>query len=94
MALLPPPLEWIPQVQYAPARARGGFTPANPILFSVNGVPGISVSQAVAEQYTGLDRRDDPISAFGTARIICRIQVGITALCTNNSPTLSPVHQP
>lgn len=76
---------------YVPARARSNFTPASPVLFSLNGVLGISVSQAVAEEYIGLDGRDNGVSSFERGKTSCRIQVGITALRKDTSPTLSLV---
>ena len=79
-SLLPPPRHEIPQLPYTPARTPGSFTPAESVSFSVNGAPGISVSQAIAGEYEGLDGRDDGISSFGGNKISCRIQVGTTAV--------------
>ncbi|KAF9650555.1 hypothetical protein BDM02DRAFT_3112112 [Thelephora ganbajun] len=69
-----PPRSQIPQRLYAPVRIQRDFCPAEPVLFSMNGVPGISVAQAIAEDYTGLDGRDEGISSFGSSKATCRIQ--------------------
>ena len=61
---------------YTPARTQSGFTPTDPILFSVNNTPGISVSQAIAGECDGLAGRDDPTSSFEKSKITCRIEVG------------------
>ena len=82
---------WIQQILYVPARTRGDFTPADPVSFSVNGVPGISLSQAVAGEYAGLAGAYDRIYSFGSSKAIFRIQVGTTTLRTIIPPTLSPV---
>jgi len=82
---------WIRQILYVPARTRGDFTPADPVSFSVNRVPGVSLSQAVAGEYAGLTGAYDRISSFGSSKAIFRIQVGTTTLRTIISPTLSPV---
>jgi len=54
----------------------GAFTPEDPIYFSVNGVLGISISQAADGIFPGLDERDDRMVAFKGAPILLRIQVG------------------
>ena len=82
---------WIQQVLYAPARTQGDFTPADPVSFSVNGVPGVPLSQALAGECTGLAGAYDRISSFESSKAIFRIQVGTTTLQTIVSPTLSPV---
>ena len=82
---------WIQQVLYVPARTRGEFTPADPVSFSVNGVPGVSLSQALAGECAGLVGAYDRISSFGSSKAIFRIQVGTTTLRTIISPMLSPV---
>ena len=82
---------WIQQILYVPARSRGDFTPADPVPFSVNGIPGISLSHAIAGQYTGLAGAYDRISSFGSSKAIFRIQVGTAILRIIISPTLSPV---
>jgi len=82
---------WIRQILYVPARARGNFTPGNPVSFFVNGVPGISLSHAVAGEYAGLAGADDRISSFGSSKAMFRIQVGTATLRMIVSPTLSPV---
>ena len=82
---------WIQQVLYVPARTQGDFTPADPVSFSVNGVPGVPLSQALAGECAGLAGAYDRISSFGSSKAIFRIQVGTTTLRTIVSPTLSPV---
>ena len=66
----------IHQQEYTPDGARRGFTPEDPICFSVDGVPGISIAQAADGTYTGLDGRDDRMSAFKSSCAFFRIQVG------------------
>jgi len=70
----------------------GDVTPAEPVSFSVNGVPGVSVSQVVVGGYAGLDGRDDGISSFEKKKAICRIQVGTTAVRTRLSSMPFIVH--
>ena len=60
----------IQQIMYVPARTRGDFTPADSVSFSVNGVPGISLSQAVVGEYAGLAGAYDRISSFGSSKAI------------------------
>jgi hypothetical protein len=82
----------ISQTPYVPSRARGEFIAADPILFSVNGRPGITIAQAVAGECAGLDGKNDGIPAFGKSKILCRIQVGTATLRTRIPPTSSIVY--
>ena len=75
----PPAHQRIPQLPYVSTRTRD-FIPTEPVPFSVNGAPGISVSQAIAGEYEGLAGRDDRISSFKSSKAICRIRVGTTML--------------
>ena len=83
-----PPKKLIPQQVYTPLRAnKGGFTPKDPIDFSVDGVLGISVSRAISEDYAMLDGRDDRLTAFQNTSVLCRMQVGSITSQTNIPPT-------
>jgi hypothetical protein len=82
-----PSTRLISQTPYVPSRARGEFVVADPISFSVNGIPGITIAQAVAGECAGLDGKDDGIPAFGKSKILCRIQVGTAILRTCIPPT-------
>jgi hypothetical protein len=68
----------ISQTPYVRIRTRGGFTSADLVLCSANGVPGISIFQAVAGDFVGLDRGDDCVYSFGRSKTTCRIQVRTT----------------
>jgi len=83
----------IPQHSYVPSRTRGGFTPAEPVLFFVDGVPGISLSRALVGGCAGLDGGNDSISSFENSKVMCRTQVGTTVLPTGTSPTFSLVRR-
>jgi hypothetical protein len=65
----------------------------------MNGIPGISVAQAIAEEFTGLDDRDEGISSFEGSKILCRVQVGTTVFQTrvsanviSSSPGMLSIH--
>lgn len=92
---LTPSRRWrkIEQIPYAPVRAGADFAPTDPVLFPVNGVLGISISKALAEEYEGLVGRDDGVSAFERCKVTCRLQVGRhhSSLHDRISPTLSLV---
>ena len=91
---LTPSRRWrkIQQITYAPVRAGADLTPTDPVLFSVNGALGISLSQAIAEEYEGLYGRDDGISSFERCKVTCRLQVGRHRNSLRDiSPTLSLV---
>ena len=66
----------IPQEQYIPPGHRGEFTPEDPIDFSIGGVLGISVVDALDGYHTTLDGQDDKMTNFKSASVVCRIQVG------------------
>lgn len=57
VAALPPNCYEIPQEIYS--RNHWAFTPKNPILFRVNGHPGLNMYEALRGVFTGLDGRDD-----------------------------------
>lgn len=69
----------------------GEFIPKAPIEFSANGVPGFSISQAVDEDYAGLDGRDEEMITFENTSVTCRIHVGTIASQTNIPPTSFPL---
>ncbi|KAF9785699.1 hypothetical protein BJ322DRAFT_1210340 [Thelephora terrestris] len=75
------------QVPYVPVRKQGDFTPAEPVSFSMNGIPGISVAQAIAEEFTGLDDRDECISSFEGSKILCRVELAGHDLYTSKVNT-------
>ena len=74
----PPSPGLIHQPKYSPSKTQGEFAPEDPVYLSVNGVPGISVSQAADGVYEGLDGRDDGMSVFKSTSTLIRIQVGST----------------
>jgi hypothetical protein len=87
----PPSWGLISQILYTPSRTRGAFVAADPVSFSVNGVPGISISQAVAGEHAELDGKDEEISTFEKSKTICRIQVRTMTPRTSIPPTPSTV---
>ena len=67
----------VPQKIYNVGRGQWNFKRSEPITFSVNGVAGINMRDALGKHYTGLDGRDDLMfqnENVGTA-ISCRFQV-------------------
>ena len=88
----PPFWRLISQTLYTPPRTPRGFVAADPVSFSVNGVPGISISQAVAGEHAGLDGKDEGISTFERSKALFRIQVRTTTPRTSIPPTPSVVH--
>ena len=74
----PPSRSLISQTPYAPPRIPRRFVAADPVSFSVNGVPGISISQAVAGEHVGLDGKDEGVSTFERSKTLFRIQVRTT----------------
>ena len=58
------PQNLMQQEPYVPSKTKGRFIAENPIHFTVNGAPGISISQAADKVYTGLECRDERLSAF------------------------------
>jgi hypothetical protein len=75
VATFPPPgwLE-IPQTAYTYGVKQFDFTPLEPILFYVNGRPGVNMGQALRKVFTGLDGRDDPMLLQNTRLAVsCRL---------------------
>jgi len=50
------------------------------IPFSVNGVCGYSLANALKKQYTGLDGRDDKMFVYCKSSIFIRLEVGLFTL--------------
>ena len=78
----PPPLPvlaslWIevPQRSYNRGTQQSGFERLDPVSFSVVGLPGINMGDALRKQFTGLDGRDKPVLNDANAAIACRLLV-------------------
>ena len=73
------PLNWIkvPQRNYDHGRKQWNFKASEPIYFSVNGLPGMNMRDALRKTFTGLDDRDDPVLQETSGAISCRLLVGL-----------------
>lgn len=69
----PPNWFQIPQTPYN-AGKQWGYRPSSPILFTIGGSPGISLRDALREEFAGLDGRDDLLFGGCGSSISCRIQ--------------------
>ena len=88
----PPSWSLISQIPFTHFRTPRSFVAADPVSFSVEGVPGIPISQAVAGEHAELDGKDDVIFTFERSKTICRIQVRTTTPRTSIPPTPSAVY--
>jgi len=68
----------IPQEVYNHGRKQWGFTPSEPILFPVNGCPGLNMGDALRKRFTGLDGRDDLVLQDARGAISCRLLVRLS----------------
>ena len=66
----------VPQRDYDRGRKRWNFERLAPIVFNVNGSPGINLGDALRKTFTGLDGRDDPVLQEAAGAISCRLLVG------------------
>ena len=71
------PSNWhkIPQTVYGWGKKRWDYQPSEPILFHVNGRPGVNMGDALRNEFTGLDGRDDPMFQDGVDAFSCRLMV-------------------
>ena len=65
----------IPQKVYDYGKKQWNFRPSKPILFHVNGYPGVNMGDALRKKFTGLDGRDDLILQDAQDAISCRLWV-------------------
>ena len=78
VATFPPNWRKIPQEVYKPRQRQWGFTPSEPIFFNVNGHPGVSIGDALRENFTGLKGRDDHVLLGVGDAISCRLLVRLS----------------
>ena len=71
----PPNWRRIPQNVYDYGWKQLDFRPSDPILFRVNGYPGVNMGDALRKKFTGLDGRDDLILQDAQDVISCRLWV-------------------
>ena len=71
------PSNWrtIPQKVYGWGKRRWDYRPSEPILFHVDGLPGVNMGDALRNLFTGLDGRDDPMFQGGVEAFSCRLMV-------------------
>ena len=71
------PFNWrkIPQTVYGWGKKQSGYQPSEPILFHVDGRPGVNMGDALRNVFTGLDGRDDPIFQDAGKSFSCRLMV-------------------
>ena len=63
----------IPQTIYD--KRQWDFRPSEPILFHVNGRPGVNMGDAFRKKFSGLDGRDDLVLQDVSSAISCRLWV-------------------
>jgi len=71
------PINWhrIPQEPYDYGHKQWDYTPLTPILFSVNGFPGLNLGDALGKRFTGLDGWDERVLQDASRAISCRFSV-------------------
>ncbi|KAF9786268.1 hypothetical protein BJ322DRAFT_1108130 [Thelephora terrestris] len=69
----PPKWQEIPQRRYNYGRKQWDYKPSEPILFQVNGFPGVNVGDALRNEFTGLEGRDDLVLRDAKMAFSCRI---------------------
>ena len=65
----------IPQTVYGLGKKRRDYQPSEPILFHVNGRPGVNMGDALRKEFAGLDGRDDLMFQGGVNAFSCRLMV-------------------
>ena len=73
--ICPPKWYEIPQRPYDHGRRQWDYTPSDPILFQVNGYPGVNLGDALRNNLTGLEGRDDLVLQDARTAISCRFLV-------------------
>jgi len=74
----PPNWRKIPQKAYDHGRRQWDFTPSEPILFSVNGRPGVNMGDAFREGFQGLEGWDDLVLQDAGSTVSCRLLVRLS----------------
>jgi hypothetical protein len=71
------PSNWrkIPQIVYDHGKKQWDFQPSEPVLFYVNGVPGVNMGDALRDKFAGLDGRDELMLQDAPAAVSCRLWV-------------------
>lgn len=80
-------LRWVEVPQRTYGHRQWDFKPSEPIFFSVNGLPGINLGDALRKHFTGLDGRDDPMFEKKAGAISCRLL--FPGYPSNNSAQIS-----
>ena len=73
----PDPPKWhkVPQVVYSQGKRRWDYKPLEPILFQVEGFPGVNMGDALRNKFTGLVGRDDLMLTDERLAVSCRLSV-------------------
>ena len=71
----PPKWRKVPQMHHDHGRKQRDYTPSEPVLFQVNGYPGVNLGNALRNNFTGLEGRDDLVLQDAKMTISCRILV-------------------
>ena len=71
------PSNWrkIPQTVYGWGKKQWDYQPSEPILFHVDGRPGVNMGDALRKIFTGLDGCDDPMFRDAGDAFSCRLMV-------------------
>jgi hypothetical protein len=75
---LPPKWHKIPQGAYNHGRKQWDYTQLEPILFQVNGYPGVNMGEAFRNKFTALEGRDDLILPDARTAVSCRLSVRLS----------------
>ena len=65
----------IPQKRYTQRNGNKSCLRLEEISFSIGNTPGINLRAALAQVFTGLDGRDDPVLEDANGPVSCRILV-------------------
>ena len=74
----PPKWHEIPQRRYKYGKKQWSYTLSEPLLFQVDGSPGINMGDAFRQKFVGLKGRDDLVLQYAKKAISCRFLVRLS----------------
>lgn len=75
----PPKCYEIPQRPYKYGKKQWSYTPSEPVLFQVEGFPGVNMREAFRKRFAGLKGRDDLVLQHTKKAISCRFLVRLSS---------------
>ena len=75
----PPKCYEIPQRRYKYGKKQWSYTPSEPVLFQVDGLPGINMRDAFRKRFAGLKGMDDLVLQHTKKAISCRFLVRLSS---------------